>query len=111
MRFTNRLLLAFFMIALLPFRAFAGDVMATHMAAGQAQSAQLAPSTSDHATNNVAAGAHINLVTDTFGAEKTAFKANQSAPVAKAANAAQPAKGVMAAMPDCPGHADRKSVV
>ena len=107
----NRLLLVFFMVALLPFRALAGDVMATQMAAGQAQFAQLAQSNSDFATNNVAASAHINLVTDTFGAEKTAFKANKGSPVAHVANAAQAGKVVMAAMPDCPGHAQSGAAV
>ena len=111
MPFANRLLLVFFMVALLPFRALAGDVMATQMAAGQAQFAQLAQSNSDFATNNVAASAHIYSATGTFGAEKTAFEANQSAPVAKAANAAQSGKVVMAAMPDCPGHAQSGAAV
>ena len=108
MRFTNRLLLVFFMIALLPFRALAGDVMATQMAAGQAQSAQLAQLaqlSSDHATNNVAARAHIDSATGTFDVEKTAFEVNQSVHVAKAANAAPVGTVLMAAMPDCPGHA------
>ena len=110
MRFTNRLLLVFFMIALLPFRALAGDVMDTQMAAGQAQSAQLAQSTSDHATNNVAARAHIDLASGTFDVEKTAFEVNQSVHVAKAANAAPVGTVVMAAMPDCPGHAQSGAV-
>ena len=102
MLFANRLLLVFFMVALLPFRALASDVMATQMAAGQALSAQLAQSNSDFATNNVAASAHIYSATGTFDAENTAFEANQSA---HAANAGQAGKVVMAAMPDCPGHA------
>ena len=104
MPFANRLLLVFFMVALLPFRALAGDVMATQMAAGQAQFAQLAQSNSDFATNNVAASAHIYSATGTLDAEKAAFEAKQSAQAAHAANAAQAAKVVMAAMPDCPGH-------
>ena len=104
MLFANRLLLVFFMVALLPFRALAGDVMATQMAAGQAQSAQLAQSNSDFATTSVAASARNYLATDVFDAEKAAFEANQSAQAAHAANAGQAAKVAMAAMPDCPGH-------
>ena len=105
MLFANSLLLVFFMVALLPFRALAGDVMATQMAAGQAQSAQLAQSTSDSATNNVAARAHIYSATGTFDAEKAGFEVKQSAQAAHVANAGQAGKVVMAAMPDCPGHA------
>ena len=100
----NRLLLVFFMVALLPFRALAGDVMATQMAAGQAQSAQLAQSTSDSATYNIAARAHTYSATGTFDAEKAVFEANQSAHLAMAVNPAQAGKVAMAAMPDCPGH-------
>ena len=104
MLFANRLLLVFFMVALLPFRALAGDVMATQMATGQALSAQLAQSNSAHATNNVAARAHFYSATGTFDAEKAAFEANQRAQAAHAASAGQAGKVVMAAMPDCPGH-------
>ena len=111
MLFANRLPLVFFMVALLPFRALAGDVMATQMAAGQAQSAQLAQSNSAHATNNVAARAHFYSATGTFDAEKAAFEAKQSAQAAHAANAGQAGKVVMAAMPDCPGHAQSGAAV
>ena len=111
MLFANRLLLVFFMVALLPFRALAGDAMATQMAAGQVQSAQSAQSNSGHATNNVAARAHFYLATGTFDAEKAAFEAKQSAQAAHAANAGQAGKVVMAAMPDCPGHAQSGAAV
>ena len=111
MLFANRLLLVFFMVALLPFRTLAGDVMATQMAAGQAQSAQLARSNSGHATNNVAARAHIYSATGTCDAEKAAFEANQSARLAMAVNPAQAGKVAMAAIPDCPGHAQSGAAV
>ena len=111
MLFANRLLLVFFMVALLPFRALAGDVMATQMAAGQAQFAQLAQSNSDFATNSVAASARLYSATGTFDAEKAAFEAKQSAQAAHAASAAQAGKVVMAAMPDCPGHAQSGAAV
>ena len=98
----NRLLLVFLMIVLLPFRALAGDVMATQMATGQAHMAQ---SNSDHATNNVAARAHTYPAVGTFNTDKSAFEANQSAHAAKAVNVAQADRLLMTAMPDCPGHA------
>ena len=104
MFFANRLLLVFFMVALLPFRALAGDVMATQMAAGLAQSAQLVQSNSDFATNNVAASALIYSATGTFDAGKAVFEAKQSAQAAHAVSAGQAGKVVMVAMPDCPGH-------
>ena len=107
----NRLLLVFFMVALLPFRALAGDVMATQMAAGLAQSAQLAQSNFEFATTNVAARAYIYSATGTFDAEKATFEAKQSAQAAHAASAGQAAKVVMAAMPDCPGHAQSGAAV
>ena len=110
MLFANRLLLVFFMVALLPFRALAGDVMATQMAMGQAQSAQLAQSNSDFATNNIATDVDIYSAIGTFDAEKTAVEANHNAYAASAVNAAHTGKVVMAARPDCPGHAQSGSV-
>ena len=92
------------MVALLPFRALAGDVMATQMAAGQAQS------NSYFATNNVATSARIYSATGTFYAEKAAFEANQSAQAAHAVSAGQAGKVVMTAMPDCPGHVQSGAV-
>ena len=101
MRLANRLLLVIFMMALLPLRTMAGDVMATQMAAGEVRAAQLK---ADSAINTVAASARSFSATSTFTPEKAAADATSGSSVAKAGkadNAAQADKSAAAAMPDC----------
>ena len=98
MRLANRLLLVIFMMALLPLRTIAGDVMATQMAAGEVRVARLK---ADSAISTVAARARIYSAAGTFTPENAAANASQSPTVATADNAAQADKSAAAAMPDC----------
>ena len=98
MRLANRLLLVIFMMALLPLRTMAGDVMATQMAAGEVRAAQLK---ADSAINTVAVRARSYSAMSTFTPENAAADATSGLSVAKADNAAQADKSAAAAMPDC----------
>ncbi len=89
-----RFLVLVLMIALLPLRGWAGEVMTTEMASSQIsrQHEQL-----DNAIELIAGHVHKQGISDTFNGEKTAFE------VPKALLEAKNTK--TAAMHDCEGHA------
>ena len=89
-----RVLLIIFMVALLPLRGWAGEVMATEMASSQIthQHEQL-----DDAIELVAGHAHKQGVSATFKGKKAAFEVQKSPFEAKGTQSA--------AMHDCEGHA------
>ncbi len=79
------------MIALLPLRGWAGEVMATEMASSQIMQAR---KQTESAIQNIAVSAHNDWAKATFGSEKSAFP-DENLPIA----------GYMPAMADCEGHA------
>jgi hypothetical protein len=93
-----RFLVLALMIALLPLRGWAGEVMATEMASSQlVRTYEEANKRSDSATEFVAAHAHKQGISATFEGQKTAFEASK-----EQFEGNQPES---VSMHDCEGHA------